>query len=155
MQRDSIKTYEGDHAGRLRGFATSGGPTQRGWNSTAPATDSLLPILERRRRARSVARSTAPIRPMLRFKQIRAGGVTIRGIELAEKVKKNQFNLRPLTKKRSDPFQHYRRRSWRHRTQKIVFCQNEHPLVGNTTRTLTSYHMDPALRKEEPCGLPW
>src|SRR6202043_1726488 len=33
-----------------RRLASSGGPTQRGWNSTAPGTDSLLPILEQRRR---------------------------------------------------------------------------------------------------------
>ena len=49
----------GDHAGRLRRFASSGGPTQRGWNSTAPGTDSLLPILEQRRRARSSPDQTA------------------------------------------------------------------------------------------------
>ena len=50
---------EGDHAGRLRSLASSGGPTQSGWNSTAPGTDSLLPILEQRRRARSSPDQTA------------------------------------------------------------------------------------------------
>ena len=39
------------------------------------------------------------IRPMLGFKRFDTAAVTIRGIELAEKIKKNQFNLRPLTKK--------------------------------------------------------
>src|SRR6202011_2851797 len=39
------------------------------------------------------------IRPMLGFKRFETAAVTIRGIELAEKIKKNQFNLRPLTKK--------------------------------------------------------
>src|SRR6202011_4741232 len=39
------------------------------------------------------------IRPMLGFKRFETADVTIRGIELAEKIKKNQFNLRPLTKK--------------------------------------------------------
>jgi hypothetical protein len=36
---------------------------------------------------------------MLGFKRFETAAVTIRGIELAEKIKKNQFNLRPLTKK--------------------------------------------------------
>jgi len=39
------------------------------------------------------------IRPMLGFKRFETAAVTIRGIELAQKIKKNQFNLRPLTKK--------------------------------------------------------
>ena len=39
------------------------------------------------------------IRPMLGFKQFETATVTIRGIELAEKIKKNQFNIRSLTKK--------------------------------------------------------
>jgi transposase-like protein len=39
------------------------------------------------------------IRPMLGFKRFETAAVTIRGIELAEKIKKNQFNLRPLTGK--------------------------------------------------------
>ena len=38
------------------------------------------------------------IRPMLGFKRFETAAVTIR-IELAEKIKKNQFNLRPLAKK--------------------------------------------------------
>ena len=37
------------------------------------------------------------IRPMLGFKQFETAAVTIRGIELAEKIKKQQFNLKPLT----------------------------------------------------------
>jgi transposase-like protein len=32
------------------------------------------------------------IRPMLGFKQFETAAVTIRGIELAEKIKKEQFN---------------------------------------------------------------
>jgi len=39
------------------------------------------------------------IRPMLGFKRFETATVTIRGIELAEKIKKNQFNIRPLTEK--------------------------------------------------------
>src|ERR1700726_933927 len=39
------------------------------------------------------------IRPMLGFKRFNTAAVTIRGIEFAQKIKKNQFNLRPLTKK--------------------------------------------------------
>src|SRR3984893_15441518 len=39
------------------------------------------------------------IRPMLRFKRFETAAVTIRGIELAEKIKKQQFNLKPLTRK--------------------------------------------------------
>jgi transposase-like protein len=39
------------------------------------------------------------IRPMLGFKRFEAAAVTIRGIELAAKIKKQQFNLKPLTRK--------------------------------------------------------
>jgi transposase-like protein len=37
--------------------------------------------------------------PMLGFKRFETAAVTIRGIELAEKIKKQQFNLKPLTGK--------------------------------------------------------
>ena len=37
------------------------------------------------------------VRPMLGFKRFEAAAVTIRGIELAAKIKKQQFNLKPLT----------------------------------------------------------
>ena len=39
------------------------------------------------------------IRPMLGFKRFETAAATISGIELAEKIKKNQFNLRPLAEK--------------------------------------------------------
>ena len=39
------------------------------------------------------------IRPMLGFKQFETAAVTIRGVELAEKIKKQQFNFKPLTGK--------------------------------------------------------
>jgi transposase-like protein len=39
------------------------------------------------------------VRPMLGFKRFETTAVTIRGIELAEKIKKQQFNLKPLTEK--------------------------------------------------------
>ena len=39
------------------------------------------------------------IRPMLGFKRFETAAVTIRGIELASKIKKQQFNLKPLTRK--------------------------------------------------------
>jgi transposase-like protein len=39
------------------------------------------------------------IRPMLGFKRFETAAVTIRGIELAEEIKKHQFNLKPLTGK--------------------------------------------------------
>src|SRR5271166_4456627 len=39
------------------------------------------------------------VRPMLGFKGFETAAVTIRGIELAEKIKKQQFNLKPLTRK--------------------------------------------------------
>jgi len=38
------------------------------------------------------------VRPMLGFKRFETAAVTIRGIELAEKIKKQQFNLKPSTK---------------------------------------------------------
>ena len=48
-----------------------------------------------------VARDEAKqrIRPMLGFKRFETAAVTIQGIELAEKIKKQQFNLKPLTGK--------------------------------------------------------
>jgi transposase-like protein len=39
------------------------------------------------------------IRPMRGFKRFETTAVTVRGIELAAKIKKDQFNLRPLTGK--------------------------------------------------------
>ena len=39
------------------------------------------------------------VRPMLGFNRFETAAVTIRGIELAEKIKKQQFNLKPLTGK--------------------------------------------------------
>jgi transposase-like protein len=39
------------------------------------------------------------IRPMLGFKRFETAAVAIRAIELAAKIKKDQFNLRPLTGK--------------------------------------------------------
>jgi transposase-like protein len=39
------------------------------------------------------------VRPMLGFKRFETAAVMIRGIELAEKIKKHQFNLRPLSGK--------------------------------------------------------
>ena len=39
------------------------------------------------------------IRPMLGFKRLEAAAVTIRGIELAEKIKKGQFRVQGLTGK--------------------------------------------------------
>ena len=36
---------------------------------------------------------------MLGFKRFETAAVTIRGIELAEKIKKQQFNLKPVTVK--------------------------------------------------------
>jgi hypothetical protein len=39
------------------------------------------------------------IRPMLGFKRFETAAVTIQGNELAERIKKQQFNLKPLTGK--------------------------------------------------------
>jgi transposase-like protein len=39
------------------------------------------------------------IRPMLGFKRFETAAVAVRGIELAAKIKKDQFNIRPLTGK--------------------------------------------------------
>ena len=39
------------------------------------------------------------IRPMLGFRRFETAAVTIRGIELTEKIKKQQFYLKPLTRK--------------------------------------------------------
>jgi transposase-like protein len=39
------------------------------------------------------------VRPMLGFKRFETASVTIQGIELAETIKKQQFSLKPLTRK--------------------------------------------------------
>ena len=39
------------------------------------------------------------VRPMLGFNRFETATVTIRGIELADKIKTQQFNLKPLTEK--------------------------------------------------------
>ena len=45
---------------------------------------------------------------MLGFKRFETAAVTIRGIELAEKIKKQQFNLKPLTGKATN-YIHFRK----------------------------------------------
>src|ERR1700746_1377576 len=55
---------------------------------------SLNNVIERDHR-----RIKQRIRPMLGFKRFETAAVTIRGIELAEKIKKQQFNLKPITRK--------------------------------------------------------
>jgi hypothetical protein len=57
-----------------------------------------LQVLEQRGRARS-SRDKAANPAMLGFKRFETAAVTIRGIELAKKIKKQQFNLKPLTGK--------------------------------------------------------
>jgi hypothetical protein len=47
---------------------------------------------------------------MLGFKRFETAAVTIRGIELAEKIKKQQFNLKPLNKQ--PPLREFGPRSW-------------------------------------------
>jgi transposase-like protein len=44
-------------------------------------------------------RTKQRIRLMLGFKRFKTAAVTIKGIELAEKLKKQQFNFKPLTGK--------------------------------------------------------
>ena len=39
------------------------------------------------------------LRPMLGFKRFETAAVTIRGVELAAKIKKHQFNLKPFASK--------------------------------------------------------
>jgi len=52
------------------------------------------------------------VRPMLGFKRFDTAAVTIRGIELAEKIKKGQFNLATLAGKPA--------RYWRHKAGKAL-----------------------------------
>jgi len=65
-------------------------------NLTAPRTSAILQILnnviEQDHR-----RIKQRIRPMLGFKRFETASVTIQGIRLAEKIKKQQFNLKPFT----------------------------------------------------------
>ena len=127
---------EGDHAGRLRRFASSGGPTQRG--GTLPrrvrirSSQYLNNVVEQDHR-----RIKQRTRPMLGFKRFETAAVTIRGIELAEKIKKNQFNLRTADQKRSDRF-HALGGDLGGIEPRKSFCQNEHPFIGICTRTIAN-----------------
>ena len=84
--------------------------TLDGYAATHRAVDKLKTsgILPRRVQVRSCKylnnvveqdhrRIKQRIRPMFGFKRFETAAVTIRGIELAEKIKKQQFNLKPLT----------------------------------------------------------
>jgi transposase-like protein len=84
--------------------------TLDGYAASHRAVDKLKTsgILPRRVRVRSCKylnnvieqdhrRIKQRVRPMLGFKRFETAAVTIRGIELAEKIKKQQFNLKPLT----------------------------------------------------------
>ena len=86
--------------------------TLDGYAASHRAVDKLKTsgILPRRLRVRSCKylnnvieqdhrRIKQRIRPMLGFKRFETAAVTIQGIELAEKIKKQQFNLKPLTRK--------------------------------------------------------
>jgi transposase-like protein len=86
--------------------------TLDGYAASHRAVDKLKNsgILPRRVQVRSCAylnnvieqdhrRIKQRVRPMLGFKRFDTASVTIRGIELAEKIKKQQFNLKPLTRK--------------------------------------------------------
>ena len=69
-------------------------------------TSGILPLRVRERSCKYLNnvveqdhRIKQRIRPMLGFKRFETAAATIRGIELAEKIKKQQFNLKPLTGK--------------------------------------------------------
>ena len=80
---------------RVRRLASGGRQIESGRNLAAPRADTLLNnVVEQDHR-----RIKQRIRPMLGFKRFETAAVTIRGIELAEKIKKQQFNLKPLTRK--------------------------------------------------------
>jgi hypothetical protein len=65
---------------------------------TCESSGAILQILEQRYRARPPA-NKAPDQADARVQAIRDGGGDDSGIELAEKIKKQQFNLKPLTRK--------------------------------------------------------
>src|SRR5271165_3806404 len=81
----------------LRRLAQSGREAQNLRSLTAARTGAILQIPEQR--DRDHRRLKQRIRPMLGFKRFETAAVTIRGIELAEKIKKHQFSFRPLTGK--------------------------------------------------------
>ena len=90
---------EADHTGRLHYLASCEWPRLEGlehYQSRVRIRSSqyLNNVVEQDHR-----RIKQRIRPMLGFKRFKTAPVTIRGIELAQKIKKYQFNLRPLTKK--------------------------------------------------------
>ena len=59
------------------------------------------------------------VRPMLGFKRFDTAAVTIRGIELAEKIKKDQFNLERLVGKQATAPQTWQR-CWQHKAWKTI-----------------------------------
>ena len=75
------------------------------------------------------------IRPMLGFKRFETAAVTIRGIELAEKIKKQQFNLKSLTEKATTAPE-ILPRSWSPKICKRLLARQKHTLKKTCTRTV-------------------
>jgi transposase-like protein len=84
---------EGDHAGRLRRLAP--GRRQLKAAGTLP---SRVRVRSCKYLNNVVEQDQQRMRPMLGFKRFETAAVTIRGIELTKKIKKNQFNLETLTR---------------------------------------------------------
>ena len=60
------------------------------------------------------------VRPILGLKRFDTAAVTIRGIELAEKIKKGQFNLATLAGKPATAPETWVARYWRHKAGKAL-----------------------------------
>ena len=82
---------EGDQLGRLRRLPSGRGQTQSGWYPTAPRVHPIEQVFEQCSGTGSSPDKTAS--------PADARVEAIRDIELAEKIKKQQFNLKPLTGK--------------------------------------------------------
>src|ERR1700737_3460657 len=84
-------------------------PPRTGRSLTKLKTSGILPLRVRVRSCKYLnnvveqdhRRIKQRIRPMIGFKRFDTATVTIRGIELAEKIKKDQFNLERLVGKQA------------------------------------------------------
>ena len=86
----------------LDGYAASHravAQTQRGRHPYRSGTDSIQQIFEQRRWSKIIDRIKTAHPADARVQALRDGGRDDSGIESAEKIKKRQFNLKPLTGK--------------------------------------------------------
>jgi len=84
-----------DHVGRLCSLAPGGARDEGRWRTSGSCQGSIQPVLNNLV-GQDHQRVKQRIRPMLGFKRFDNAAVTISGIELAEKIKKGQFQTGKL-----------------------------------------------------------